>query len=45
MGQFKFSAPCGVCLHKGFGFSGAWTVLEQNRLLALCFGLPQANKV
>jgi len=32
-------------LRKGFGFAGAWTVLEQNRLLALCFGLPQVNKV
>jgi len=32
-------------LRKGFGFAGAWTVCEQNRLLALCFGLPQVNKV
>src|SRR4051812_40992534 len=32
-------------LRKGFGFAGAWTVREQNRLLALCFGLPQVNKV
>ena len=24
-------------LRKGFGFAGAWTVCEQNRLLALCF--------
>ena len=24
-------------LRKGFGFAGAWTVREQNRLLALCF--------
>jgi IS6 family transposase len=31
-------------LRKGFGFVGAWTVCEQNRLLALCFGLPQVNK-
>ena len=31
-------------LRKGFGFAGAWTVCEQNRLLALCFGLPQVNK-
>jgi len=30
---------------KGFGFAGTWTVLEQNRLLALCFGLPEVNKV
>ena len=28
-------------LRKGFGFAGAWTVCEQNRLLALCFGLSQ----
>jgi len=32
-------------LRKGFGFAGAWTVCEQNRLLALCFGLPQVNKI
>ncbi len=31
-------------LRKGFGFSGPWTVREQNRLLAVCFGLPQVNK-
>ena len=31
-------------LRKGFGFVGAWTICEQNRLLAVCFGLPQANK-
>jgi hypothetical protein len=32
-------------LRKGFGFAGAWTVCEQNHLLAVCFGLPQVNKV
>ena len=32
-------------LRKGFGFAGAWSVCEQNRLLALCFGLPEVNKV
>ena len=31
-------------LRKGFGFAGPWTVREQNRLLALCFGLPQVSK-
>ena len=31
-------------LRKGFGFASVWTVREQNRLLAVCFGLPQANK-
>src|SRR3954454_227980 len=31
-------------LRKCFGFAGAWTVCEQNRLLALCFGLSQVNK-
>lgn len=31
-------------LRKGFGFAGAWTVREQNQLLAYCFGLPIANK-
>jgi len=28
----------------GFGFAGAWTVREQNRLLAICFGLQAVNK-
>ena len=32
-------------LRKGFGFSGRWTVCEQNQLLAVCFGLPEVNKV
>jgi transposase, IS6 family len=32
-------------LRKGFGFAGAWMVCEQNRLLALCFGLPEVNNV
>jgi len=32
-------------LRKGFHFAGAWTVCEQNRLLAFCFGFPEANKV
>src|SRR5918993_1263395 len=31
-------------LRKGFGCAGTWTVREQNRLLALCFGLTQVNK-
>lgn len=31
-------------LRKGFGFAGAWTVREQNQMLAHCFGLPQTNK-
>jgi hypothetical protein len=31
-------------LRKGFGFAGAWTVCEQNHLLAVCFGLQQVNK-
>jgi hypothetical protein len=31
-------------LRKGFGFAGQWTVYEQNRLLSVCFGLPQVNK-
>ena len=25
-------------MRKGFGFSGPWTVIEQNRMLGLCFG-------
>jgi len=32
-------------LHKGFGFAGAWTVREQNQLLAVCFGLQAFNKI
>ena len=31
-------------LRKGFGFVGAWTVHEQNRLLGFCFGLSEVNK-
>src|SRR4051795_2084802 len=31
-------------LRKGFGFAGAWTVREQNQLLACCFGLAVTNK-
>lgn len=31
-------------LRKGFGFAGAWTVREQNQLLACYFGFPVANK-
>jgi hypothetical protein len=31
-------------LRKGFGFAGVWTVCEQNRLLAVCFGLPEVNR-
>ena len=27
-----------------FDFAGAWTVREQNRLLSVCFGLPQVHK-
>ena len=32
-------------LRKGFGFAGAWTVREQNQLLAVCFGLPSEQSV
>src|SRR3954466_1718711 len=32
-------------LGQGFGFSRRWAVCEQNRLLAICFGLPEVNKV
>ncbi len=31
-------------LRKGFGFACEWTVREQNRLLAICFGLQLVNK-
>jgi transposase, IS6 family len=32
-------------LRKGFGFTSAWTVREQNQLLAFCFGLQAVNKI
>jgi transposase-like protein len=32
-------------LRKGFGFAGAWTVREQNRLLGVSFGLQKVNEV
>ncbi|TXM96520.1 IS6 family transposase [Methylobacterium sp. WL64] len=32
-------------LRKGFGFAGAWTVRERNRLLAVCFGLQKVNEI
>ena len=32
-------------LRKDFGFAGAWTVHEQNRMLAVCFGLQKVNEV
>ena len=31
-------------MRKGFGFAGPWTVIEQNRMLDLCFGLSKVNK-
>lgn len=31
-------------LRKGFGFSGGWTVNDQNDLLARLFGLKKVNK-
>ena len=31
-------------MRKGFGFSGPWTVIEQNRMLGLCFGLSKVNE-
>jgi IS6 family transposase len=31
-------------LRKGFGFTGPWTVREQNHLLACCFGLQPVHK-
>ena len=31
-------------LRKGFGFAGPWTVIEQNQMLELCFGLSKVNK-
>ena len=32
-------------LRKGFGFASAWTVREQNQLLAFCFGFQKVNEV
>ncbi|MCJ2137333.1 IS6 family transposase [Methylobacterium sp. J-026] len=37
-----FEAMLWLC--RGFGFAGAWTVREQNQMLAHCFGLAPANK-
>ena len=31
-------------VHKGFGFAGTWTVVEQNRMLGFCFGLSGVNE-
>jgi IS6 family transposase len=31
-------------LRKSFGFAGAWTVRERNRLPRVCFGLQAVNK-
>lgn len=31
-------------LRKEFDFADAWTVCEQNRLLAFGFGFPQTHK-
>ena len=31
-------------LPKRFGFAGAWTVVEQNRMLGFCFGLSEVNE-
>ncbi|NGO66756.1 IS6 family transposase, partial [Rhizobium daejeonense] len=31
-------------LRKGFGFSGEWTVNDQNDLLGRLFGLQKVNK-
>ena len=31
-------------LRKGYGFAGAWTVHEQNRLLGFCFGPSEVNE-
>src|ERR1700710_1369828 len=32
-------------MRNGFGFSGPWTVIEQNRMLGFCFGLSKVNEV
>jgi IS6 family transposase len=31
-------------LRKAFGLAGAWAVCEQNRLLSVCFSIPEGNK-
>ena len=41
-GPFRGSRPCCGCA-RGFGFAGPWTVIEQNRMLDLCFGLSKVN--
>ena len=30
-------------MRKGFGFAGPWTIIDQNRMLDLCFGLSKVN--
>lgn len=34
-----------LTVRKGFGFSGGWTINDQNDLLARLFGLKKVNKV
>ena len=36
-----FEAMLWMC--KGFGFAGPWTIIEQDRMLDLCFGLSKVN--
>ena len=33
-----------LCLRKGFGFAGSWTLIEQNRMLEFCFGFSKLNE-
>jgi hypothetical protein len=40
-GHDRFEAM--LWLKKGFGFSGGWTINDQNDLLARIFGLQKVN--
>ncbi len=31
-------------MRKGFGFSGPWTIIEQNRMLGFCFEPSEVNE-
>ncbi len=31
-------------LRKGLGFAGPWSVVEQNQMLRLCFGLSKVSE-
>ena len=45
-GSIDWTVTTPLCIGAAvFGFAGAWTVCEQNRMLSVCFGLAEVNKV